>query len=70
MNTTNYVSIQVNTIIKQALENTCEKIAIKLLKNTSFKDILKKKQYHLIFDTGFMTEHSSYLVYPSYFQHG
>ena len=70
IHTFSYVTIQVNTIIKQALQNTCEKIAIKSLKNTSFKDIIKKKKYHLIFDAGFMTDHTRNYVYPIYFQHG
>ena len=70
INTLNYANNQVNTIINQALQNTREKIAIKSLKNTSFKDIIKKKSYHLIFDAGFMTEHTRHYVYPTYFQHG
>ena len=70
MNTLNYANIQVNTIIKEAIQNTREKIAIKSLRNTSFKEILKKKQYHLIFDAGFMTDQTRNYVYPTYFQHG
>ena len=70
INTLKYVNIQVNTIISEALQNTREQIAIKSLKNTSFKDIIKKKQYHLIFDTGFMSDHAIHYVYPTYFQHG
>ena len=70
INTLHYVNNEVNSIIKQAVENAREKFAIQSLKNSSFKDILKKKQYHLIFDAGFMTEHTRYCVYPTYFQHG
>ena len=70
MSTLNYANIQVNTIIKEAIQNTREKIAIKSLRNTSFKEILKKKQYHLIFDAGFMTDNTRINVYPTYFQHG
>ena len=70
INTLYYVNNAVNTIIKKAIENAHEQIAIKSLKNTSFKDLLKKKQYHLIFDAGFMTEHTRHYVYPTYFQHG
>lgn len=70
MNTLNYANIQVNTIISEAIQNTREKIAIKSLRNTSFKDIIKKKKYHLIFDAGFMTDHTTINVYPTYFQHG
>ena len=40
INTLKYVNIQVNTIISEALQNTREQIAIKSLKNTSFKDII------------------------------
>jgi len=65
-----YLECFVTRVIEQAIIDAREKMAIKSLKKSSYKDFIKKRQYHLIFDSSFLSEREVQIVYPCYFQHG
>ena len=65
-----YLECFVTRVIEQVIIDAREKIAIKSLKKSSYKDFIKKRQYYLIFDSSFLSEREVKIVYPCYFQHG
>ena len=65
-----YLECFVTRVINQEIIDAREKMAIKSLKKSSYKDFIKKRQYHLIFDSSFLSESEVQIVYPCYFQHG
>ena len=71
-NSYNHIIINnfVNIMINNAVINVREKIAVNSLSKTSFKELLQKKQYHLILGSRCLNNTYTPYMYPNYFQHG
>ena len=65
-----YVDQLINKAVCEAVVNSREKYALRSLARSSFRENIRKYQYHLVFDSGFMSRKSYDLIYPCYFQHG
>ena len=65
-----YLECFVTRVIEQVIIDVREKLAIKSLNKSSYKDFIKKRQYYLIFDSSFLSDREVKIVYPCYFQHG